>query len=52
MRDVVHVNAARGNIGSDEDAEFAILETLQRLIALRLRPLTMNDRALNASPRQ
>ena len=42
MRDVLHVDAARSDIGGHQDAVVPALESGQRRGALRLRAVTMN----------
>ena len=36
MADAIDVEAARGDIGGDQDVDFAVLEILNGLLALRL----------------
>jgi hypothetical protein len=47
--DAFHVDAARGHIGGHQDAVIAILETLQRLVALVLAAIAMDGGALKAA---
>ena len=42
--DVVHVNAAGGDVGSDKYAVDAVFETLQRLVTLALRAVAVDAR--------
>ena len=50
-RDAVDVNAARRDIGRDERVDVALLERLQRTIALALRATTVDRRRATRRPR-
>ena len=44
MRNMLYIDAARGHVGSDENAMTAFGEALERLVALRLRAIAVNLR--------
>jgi hypothetical protein len=46
VADIGHVDAARGDVGPDQDAEGAVLESIQRRAALRLRAVGVDARDL------
>ena len=48
MGDTVDVNAARGDVGCDQDTAIAILKPTQRLVALVLAAVAMDSRGLHA----
>ncbi len=50
VRDAVDVDAAGGDVGGDQDAVFALLETGERAVALALRAVTVNAGCLHTDP--
>ena len=44
VRDALHVEAARRNVGGDHDAEMSALETAKRLLTLSLRAIAVQAR--------
>jgi hypothetical protein len=44
MSDVIHVNAAGGDIGGDKDAVDAVFEALQRFVTLALGAVAVDAR--------
>ena len=47
--DLVHVDAARGDVGGDQDAQLAVLERLKRALALRLALVAVDGAGLDAA---
>src|SRR5579863_2439975 len=52
VRDVLHVNAARGHIGGHQDAIAALLESCECRVALGLRAVAMNHGCLKTFANQ
>lgn len=48
MHDVLHVNSARSQIGRNQDAEAPPLKAFKSCGALRLRPVAVNHRGIDA----
>src|SRR5713101_1566675 len=49
MRDPIHIDAARGDVGGDEDTDRAGFEILQRTEPLVLRAIGMDSARLNSA---
>ena len=47
--DLVHVDAARGDVGGDQDAQLAVLEGFQRALALGLALVAVDGAGLDAA---